>query len=516
MRAPFILASCLLLAACATPSTQPPATEQQAALAPRYYDVSIPTPDGTVLRATVFQPALKAGEQAPLVMHTHGWGGFRVTGPEGFYGTEMMSGRAALAAWRNGYWVVSYDQRGWGNSQGSIMMMGADYEVKDASAVIDWAAAHLPRLVMDGPNDPRMGMVGESYGGAVQLLASAHDPRIDALVPIATWYDLAESMAPDRTLKIGWTGVLLNLGVTTSFKLGHFFQEPYLQSADGYMRTAVRNELQDNSMVNYCAKGLRPQADALLIQGMRDTLFPLNQAVAIRDCMEQEPKRDVRLLAMQGGHILPPPQQRWSGMPPFNNEPRLYCDGRPIDYNQAIVTWYDEKLRNRPGAASSLPKLCVSLDTHQGLTLEALPALQAPIDFNATAVRPLTSGWLSAASFVPLKTIDEPSDLIGAAQLQLNPRPAASPVLFASLAVKKIDGSIEVLNEQVTPLTGVPKVELAAVSRRLAPGEVLGLRLSGFSSQYWFNSSWSTELQTVQGQIRLPQLIKAQPLLSTR
>lgn len=509
MRLPLLLLCTLLLSGCAARDQLPDFSASVGHDLPAtYFQAVIYGRDGTRLSATVFQPALKAGATAPVVVHTHGWGGWRVTRPNSFYGTQMMSGRAALKAWQAGFWVISYDQRGWGGSAGNIEMMNPDYEVQDALAVIDWAAAHLPRLSMDGPNDPRVGMLGESYGGAVQLLASAEDRRIDAIVPIATWFDLAEAMAPDSHLKVGWTGVLLGLGLSTGYDLGHFAQLPYLKSADGRMREAVRAELKAHSLSSYCARGQRPHADALLIQGMRDTLFPLNQALAIRDCLQQG-EADIRLLGMQGGHILPPPMQRWSGLPPFNNEPVLHCGERAINLYQAIVTWYEDKLRGRNGAAASIPQLCLSLDLTQGLALEQVPAAGARLPLPTIALRPLTSGWLTPTRFVALREAGEASAFIGAPTLHLRRQPDA-PVLFAAVAVQRLDGRIEVLSEQVTPLTDKAKIELNAVSGALQAGEVLGLQLSGFSGQYLFNSSWQLAMEPLQGEIELPAFLPLQ------
>jgi ABC-2 type transport system ATP-binding protein len=505
MRLANLFIALLLLGGCAARQQLPDfgsLADQQ--LPASYFETVITARDGTRLSATVFQPALKPGEQAPLVVHTHGWGGWRVTGPDGFYGQQMMSGRAALKAWRAGFWVISYDQRGWGGSDGDIEMMDPRYEVQDALAVIDWASAHLPRLVMDGPGDPRVGMLGESYGGAVQLLASAEDPRIDAIVPIATWYDLSEALAPGGRMKVGWTGVLLGLGVATGYDLGKFTQAPYLKSAGGEMAPQVRAELKAHSLASYCQRGQRPHADALLIQGLRDTLFPLDQGLAIRDCLRQG-EADVRLLGMQGGHILPPPLQRWSGLPPFNNEPVLHCGERSINLYQAVVAWYEDKLRKRPGAADSVPDLCLSLDLDNGLALQRLPQAEAPQPLPETRIRPLTSGWLSPATFIPLRKVDAASGLVGSARLHLE-QAADSPLLFASLAVRRAGGGIEVLNEQVTPLNA-RQVDLAAASALLQPGDELGLRVTGFSGQYLFNSSWSPRATTLKGEISLPALL---------
>ena len=511
MRLALLLAT-LLLSGCAARDQLPDfsATAQQN-LPATYFDAVIYGRDGTRLSATVFQPALKAGEQAPVIVHTHGWGGWRVTRPNGFYGTQMMSGRAAVKAWQAGYWVISYDQRGWGGSEGAIEMMDPEYEVQDALAVIDWAAANLPRLSMDAANDPKVGMLGESYGGAVQLLASATDPRIDAIVPIATWYDLSEALAPDSHLKIGWTSVLLSLGLSTGYDLGKFVQAPYLKSADGRMREPVRDELKAHSLTSYCARGQRPQADALLIQGMRDTLFPLNQGLAIRDCLQQG-TRDVRLLGMQGGHILPPPMQRWSGLPPFNNEAVLNCDARSINLYQSIISWYEDKLRGRTGVAASIPDFCVSLDLDQGMALQQLPANQR-IELPATVIRPLSSGLLQPARFIPLQQVQTRSALVGVPRVHLE-NAEGMPTLFAALVVKRADGSSAVLSEQVTPLNGQASTELAAVSAQLQAGDTLGLRISGFSGQYLFNGSWQLSSSTLQGSVEWPQLLPLQPQLA--
>ena len=511
MRLALLLAA-LLLGGCAARDQLPDFSASTGQDLPaRHFDAVIHGRDGTRLSATVFQPALKAGEQAPVIVHTHGWGGWRVTRPNGFYGTQMMSGRAALKAWQAGYWVISYDQRGWGGSEGNIEMMNPEFEVQDALAVIDWAAAHLPRLSMDGPNDPRVGMLGESYGGAVQLLASAEDPRIDAIVPIATWYDLGEALAPDSHLKVGWTSVLLSLGLATGYDLGKFIQAPYLKSVDGRMREPVRAELKAHSLASYCERGQRPQADALLIQGMRDTLFPLNQGLAIRDCLQQG-ARDVRLLGMQGGHILPPPMQRWSGLPPFNNEAVLNCDGRAINLYQSIISWYEDKLRGRKGVAASIPDFCVSLDLDQGVALQQLPANQR-IQLPATSIRPLSSGLLQPSRFIPLQQVQTSSALVGVPRMHLE-NAEGMPTLFAALVVKRADGSSAVLSEQVTPLNGQASTELAAVSAELQQGDTLGLRISGFSGQYLFNGSWQLSSSTLQGSVEWPQLLPLQPQLT--
>jgi hypothetical protein len=48
-------------------------------------------------------------------------------------------------------------------------------------------------------HDPRVGMIGGSYGGQIQFAAARATPRLDTIVPIITWNDLAYSLVPNNT-----------------------------------------------------------------------------------------------------------------------------------------------------------------------------------------------------------------------------------------------------------------------------------------------------------------------------
>ena len=66
----------------------------------------------------------------------------------------------------------------------------------DARALVDWLAAR-PEVVQDGPGDPRVGITGGSYGGALSLLLAGYDRRVDALAPVITWNDLGQALFPN-------------------------------------------------------------------------------------------------------------------------------------------------------------------------------------------------------------------------------------------------------------------------------------------------------------------------------
>ena len=68
-----------------------------------------------------------------------------------------------------------------------------------------------PGSQLDAPGDPRMGMVGGSYGGGIQLVTAATDCRIDAIVPTIAWHSLVTSLDKANTAKSGWGNLLANL-----------------------------------------------------------------------------------------------------------------------------------------------------------------------------------------------------------------------------------------------------------------------------------------------------------------
>ncbi|MEA3202709.1 MAG: type transport system ATP-binding protein, partial [Thermoplasmata archaeon] len=140
-----VLLSCALLA---LPAFAPGA---QAAPAKRT-DFDFPSFDGTVLKASTWVPA--AGCPCPAIVETNGWNNRHDQASELRF-AERYAGQ--------GYYVLGYTSRGWGNSGGEIELDGPN-EQNDTRAVIDFLAKQ-PEVRQDGPGDPRVGMVGESYAG---------------------------------------------------------------------------------------------------------------------------------------------------------------------------------------------------------------------------------------------------------------------------------------------------------------------------------------------------------------
>ncbi len=146
----------------------------------RFHD--IPGSGGITLKGNVFTPSgATPGRTYPLIVLPSSWGMPQI---------EYVAQARKLAD--TGYVVVSYTTRGFWLSGGQIEVAGP-LDVADVSAVIDWALAHSPA------DADRIGVAGVSYGAGISLLASAHDPRIKAVVALSGWADLIESIYSGRT-----------------------------------------------------------------------------------------------------------------------------------------------------------------------------------------------------------------------------------------------------------------------------------------------------------------------------
>jgi ABC-2 type transport system ATP-binding protein len=536
----------LLLAACSTVNVKKEyaTVSEQQTLEARYYNVDIPMRDGISLRATVYQPELTPDETAPLLISAHGFGGFRTSGPVSFYGQFMITGEATLNAWRNKYWVISIDQRGFGQSGGEIEMMQPEYEPHDVMEVITWANRHLPRLARENPDDPLVGMVGESWGGGVQLLASIFDDRIDAIVPITTWNNLARTLAPNDQVKTYWGALLVaGGGVSSFFDFGKIMRQPYASLVAGTMTPDARAVLERASPSHYCAQNKFPQADMLLLQGFTDTMMTMNEAVENQRC-GLAAGLDVRLVAIQKGHRLPWPTQPIDGMPLFSTDAHIDCGEVSFDTHAMIQQWLDLKLKHKP-EAKPIPAVCATLPEEQrGRTLVDLPVggerfalanadvyliqtgwfelVMNPLDKAVSLVLPSsevknaaeqsTAGGFARPLFVPLWVARRDTAMIGIPKLDVVVSEGSKDnrdVVYAAVAVRK-GGSVavDVVSDQFFPLVGNGRqhVEMPGISALVEKNDTVGLVLQGYSGQFFFNPEGWFGGVNVAGEVQLPLL----------
>ncbi|MFH8340459.1 alpha/beta fold hydrolase [Streptomyces sp. AM6-12] len=219
---------------------------------------------GGVRLDTSYFTAGPAGRR-PAVLLAHGFGGSK---------DDMRQQAEDLA--RDGYAVLTWSARGFGRSTGKIGLNDPKAEVADVSRLIDWLAEQ-PQVRLDKPGDPRVGVAGGSYGGAISLLAAGYDRRVDAIAPALTYWNLADALFPNGVYKKLWAGVFFGEGG------GCARFEPALcrmyerVATSGTPDAAARALLQERSPA---AVGSRIKVPTLLVQGQTDSLFPLGQADA--------------------------------------------------------------------------------------------------------------------------------------------------------------------------------------------------------------------------------------------
>ncbi|WP_415961637.1 CocE/NonD family hydrolase [Streptomyces sp. 021-4] len=263
-----------------------------------------------VVDADLYRPAgVDAASPAPAVLATNGFGGSKSDGS-----TDAI-GKAVAA---RGYVGLVYSGLGFGKSGCLITLDDPAIDGKAASGVVDFLGGtraaddgtRADYVVQDGRGDPRVGMIGGSYGGAIQLATASTDPRVDALVPLITWNDLAYALAPTNTgartgvtsdtagvFKWQWTNGFYLIGegqplLNPSLDPSRFNRLDCLHFAAQACETirllnsgrypADRTEAtlayaRSVSPVSYLD---RVKAPTLIIQGQADSLFNLNEATA--------------------------------------------------------------------------------------------------------------------------------------------------------------------------------------------------------------------------------------------
>lgn len=325
---------------------------------------------GCALDADVYRPAgADAAHPAPAVLTTNGFGGSKSDGS-----TDAIA--KAFAA--RGYVALAYSGLGFGKTGCPISLDDPRIDGRAASQLLDLLAGsrtadngtRIDYVSKDGRNDPRVGMIGGSYGGAIQLATASVDHRVDALVPLITWNDLSYSLDPNnagRTRGISgplpgaykwqWTnGFFLlgeaqgllhpNLDASRSGQAGclHFVARACdtkrLLDSGRYPPEQTRDMLayaRSVSPVSYLKSVVAP---TLLVQGQADTLFNLNEATATYQALTAQ-GTPTKMIWQAWGHS--------GGMKkPARGELSLAQGNVETSYvGRRILAWFDRYLRHR-------------------------------------------------------------------------------------------------------------------------------------------------------------------------
>ncbi|MEV6499426.1 alpha/beta fold hydrolase [Streptomyces prunicolor] len=219
--------------------------------------------DGVTLDTSYFTTG--GSTRRPAVLLAHGFGGNK---------EDVRKEAEDLA--KDGYAVLTWSARGFGESTGKIGLNDPSGEVKDVSKLIDWLAKQ-PDVQLDKPGDPRVGMAGGSYGGAISLLAAGYDDRVDAIAPAITYWNLADALFPNGVFKKLWAGIFINSGGGCA-KFEPALCQMYNRVAESGKPDAQARALLEARSPSAVAKQIN--VPTLLIQGQTDSLFPLGQADA--------------------------------------------------------------------------------------------------------------------------------------------------------------------------------------------------------------------------------------------
>lgn len=445
--AAVVVAACALVAIAVVP-----VRAQQAAHAVTH-DV-VESFDGTPLEAHLFVPS-GASETAPvpLVMMTHGWAGS---------GQEDISGLVARLL-DEGFAVVTWDQRGFGCSGGEVHVDKPDFEGRDASAILTWAAANAP-IATESADDPVVGMVGVSYAGGIQLATAPFDARIDALVPQIAWSDLRYSLYAGEVVNQGWGLVLYSAGTATAQGDGLRPDCPTFPQTGGlvadlhqaFTEFTATNTFSEDTLEFFARSSLAAFGDdhpvtvpTLVIQGHVDTLFDVTDGYRTYQHVRAH-GAPARFIVYCGGHVSCPATYEAGD------------DGAVIE--DAIVTWFIRWLEGEN--VDTGPEVLYRTDTARWHGATTFPPE------GTRTVTASGSGTVVYSPPPPPPDVATLADRLGGSGGSLPPTPltaaqpsrSGDPHAFAFEAVAAGDDDLRIV--------GIPRVRLTVTGQGTGPAHV--------------------------------------------
>ncbi len=451
----------------------------------------------------------------------------------GFGGSKDDVRRQAEDLARDGYAVLTWSARGFGESTGKIGLNDPKGEVADVSKLIDWLATRS-EVQLDKEGDPRVGAAGASYGGAISLLAAGYDDRVDAIAPAITYWNLSDALFPNGVFKKLWAGIFVNSGGGCA-NFEDQLCEMYQRVAEDGQPDAEAVKLLDERSPE--AVGDRIKVPTLLLQGQTDSLFPLGQADAAAKAIKAN-GAPVEVDWISGGH-----------------------DGGDMETSRVqarVNSWFDRYLKDDKSAdTGSAFRVTRTLDTGSddgetslsGTTDDTYPGLgsdpksialagreqsfENPAGANPPSVSALTGlgsvvGGLSQLSSLGVSiSLDFPGQFAAfeskpvADDLQITGSPTATvhvksttedAVLFAKVYDVGADGRSQVLPSQLVEPVRVEgakagkdvKLTLPAIDYELEDGHSLRLVLASTDLGYASPATPATYTVSLKGDLEVP------------
>lgn len=473
-------------------------------------DTVVSSFDGTRI-ITHFYAATGPGP-SPTVLVAPGYGKAGNTSPDQNF-SDVVGAHTLRSA---GYNVLTWDPRGMGGSGGNVNFDSPDFEARDVQALIDFVAAQ-PDALLDGPGDPRVGMSGTSYGGGIQLVSAAIDPRIDAIVPDQAWHSLVTSFFKDGALKAGWTTTICGGGEATALAGGLTSAEglelgttaPQLKLAcvegitQGTVSEASRQWFADRgpgALVN------RIKAPTLILAGSSDALFPPSEAAA-NYAILRDNDVPVKMMWYCGGHGL---CQTPAGDAGHIARAGLAWLERWLKRDAGVDTgprfeWVSDDGVWRSGPDFPLaPKGTIDAAGSGGLAITPLDSANSGL---LTFATPALTGVTVRFPAPP-----EEGDVLGEPRLRLTYSGTALPArgfLYAQIVDAR---GQRVIGVQVTPIPVVLDGRTRTVERPLEPIAVRASEASDYRLQITAGTTVYS-LQRSTGQVRLNRIEASLPIV---
>ena len=472
-----------------------PAPPPSAQSADRPSDYDVTSFDGTRIRVHWFpNPAATGSTRLPTILKGPGWSASgdtdTTTRGSGLFGDVNIAD-----LWHAGYNVLTWDPRGFGKSGGTVSVDAPTVEGRDTQVLLDWVAAR-PNVQLDAPGDPRVGMVGGSYGGGIQLVLAGIDCRVDAIVPTIAWHSLGTSLFKASTAKQGWGDELY--GAARGRQL-----DPHITSAyDSGNATGIISAADQAWFLSRGPGDLvnKITAPTLFVQGTVDTLFTLQEAETNYAILKSRGV-PTAMIWYCGGHGV-----------------CLTKGGDPTLQTTASIAWLNRYLKG--DATTPLGPVFTTVDQNgQELTSDVYPPRAGrPVTTHGAGSLPLTP-----TVFAPIHALPgAPSAVLGAVASGITPTRAenalelnipfgssalvlGSPTLTFSYSgttppgvrptrvfAQIVDNATGlVLGNQVTPIdvtldgsSHTATVPLETVVFSAAPGETLTLQLTSSGAGY--------------------------------
>jgi ABC-2 type transport system ATP-binding protein len=478
---------------------------------------------------------------APAILLAHGFGGSK----------DSVAADARYFQ-DQGYAVLTWSARGFGDSSGLISMNSQAGEIADIKKLVDFLSTNKS-VVQDSNGDPVVGITGASYGGAAALLAAASDPRIDAVIADITWSSLTNALFPQSAkssatagpFKKVWAGTFFALATLQRAFLGecgslaNAWCTAYKNAViNGEPTAADLNLLNSVSPVNFLQK---MRAPTLLMQGQADSLFPLAESLKTLSVLEKAlPAKDLSMIWHASGH-----------------------DGGPDDRKYLLaqsLRWFDKNLK---GAAIPFPRFqftringTISLQDStaipkvfestslpnraQSLSI-ALPAQPAPIAYPvggipsaisalpgigsagslASTVLSNIAGFSPAfipgqSAFIESEALATPISIVGSSSVKLRiTSTTGNATLFFSLVTRTPSGGTNQPNGIVAPVRienipaegAIVDVELPAVVLDVAMGDKIAIGISSTDQGYELSKESAFYTITAISSLSVPTII---------